>query len=71
MAKFRLSFTNRWLRLAFVLAVVALAFAGALISCPNATSEPCLKNRNRARPTASAKPVNPVGLPNARTWTPY
>ncbi len=29
MAKFRLSFTNRWLRLAFVLAVVALAFAGA------------------------------------------
>ncbi len=29
MPKFRLSFTNRWLRLAFVLAVVALAFAGA------------------------------------------
>ncbi len=29
MAKFRLSFTNRWLRLAFVLAVVALAFSGA------------------------------------------
>ncbi len=29
MAKFRLSFTNRWLRLAFVMAVVALAFAGA------------------------------------------
>lgn len=29
MAKFRLSFTDRWLRLAFVLAVVALTFAGA------------------------------------------
>lgn len=29
MPKFRLSFTDRWLRLAFVMAVVALTFAGA------------------------------------------
>jgi len=29
LAEFRLSFTNRWLRLAFILAVVALTFAGA------------------------------------------